>query len=54
LNHLRLLRQTLDRAGLTVEDILAQADPDVLKKQYRKAGARFSKWGTRIAREAPG
>lgn len=37
LNHLRLLRQTLDRAGLTVEDILAEADPAFLKKQHRKA-----------------
>ena len=37
MNHLRLLRQTLNRVGLTAEDILAEADPDLLKKQHRKA-----------------
>lgn len=37
MNHLRLLRQTLDRVGLTAEDILLDADPDLLKKQHRKA-----------------
>jgi hypothetical protein len=37
MHHLNMLRQTLDRTGLTVEDILAEADPDFLKKQHRKA-----------------
>lgn len=37
LNHLRMLRQTLDRARLTVEDILLGANPEFLKKQSRKA-----------------
>jgi hypothetical protein len=37
LNHWRLLRQALDRGALTANDILAQADPDLLLKQYRRA-----------------
>lgn len=36
-NHIRLLRQTLDDAGLCIEDILAGADADFLKKQEKKA-----------------
>jgi len=43
LHHLRLLHQTLDRAGLTAEDILAGADPDFLKKQHRKASRKVLK-----------
>jgi hypothetical protein len=53
LNHLRLLRQTLDRAGLTVEDILAQADPDVLKKQYRKARRKVLEMGYQDRERSP-
>jgi hypothetical protein len=37
LNHLRLLRQALNRGGLTANDILAQADPDLLLRQHRRA-----------------
>ncbi len=37
IHHLDRLRQFLDRAGLSAEDVLAEADPDFLKKQYRKA-----------------
>jgi hypothetical protein len=37
LNHLYLLRQALDRAGLAVDEILADAEPDFIKKQHRKA-----------------
>ncbi len=42
-NHLRLLRQTLDRVGLTAEDILSESDPDLLKKQRRKAKRKVLK-----------
>jgi hypothetical protein len=37
MNHLRMLRQTLDKVGLTVDDVLSGAAPDLLKKQRRKA-----------------
>jgi hypothetical protein len=37
MNHLRMLRQTLDQVGLAAEDVLSGADPDLLKKQRRKA-----------------
>lgn len=37
MNHLHLLRQTLDRVGVTAEDLLSETDPDLLKKQRRKA-----------------
>ena len=52
MNHLRLLRQTLNRVGLTVEDILAEADPDLLKKQHRKA-KRSPRNGLPGSREKP-
>jgi hypothetical protein len=45
LNHLHLLRQTLDRAGLTVGDILEEADPAFLKKQFRKARRKVLEMG---------
>ena len=37
MHHLRMLRQTLDQVGLAAEDVLSGADPDLLKKQRRKA-----------------
>lgn len=39
-NHIRLLHQTLEDAGLGIEDILADADADFLKKQEKKAYSR--------------
>ena len=53
LNHLRLLRQTLDRAGLTVEDILAEADPAFLKKQRRKAKRKVLEMGYQDHERSP-
>ena len=47
LNHVRLLRQTLDREGLTAGDILAAADPAFLKKQVRKAKRKILEMGFR-------
>jgi hypothetical protein len=41
LNHVRLLRQTLARKGLTVRDILDRADPASLKNQIRKAKSKI-------------
>jgi len=37
INHLRLLRQSLEQAGLTPGDLLQDAEPDFLKKQKAKA-----------------
>ena len=45
LNHLYLLRQALGHAGLAVEDILAEANPDLLKKQHRKAKRKVLELG---------
>jgi hypothetical protein len=53
MHHLRLLRQTLDRAGLTVEDILAEADPDLLKKQHRKARRKVLEMGYQDRERSP-
>ena len=53
LHHLRLLRQTLDRAGLTAEDILDEADPDRLKKQHRKARRKVLEMGYRDRERSP-
>lgn len=53
LNHLRLLRQTLGRAGLTVEDILAEADPAFLKKQHRKARRKVLEMGYQNREKSP-
>jgi len=36
-NHIRWLRQTLEDAGLGIEDILADTEADFLKKQEKKA-----------------
>lgn len=41
LNHLRNLRQSLDRTGLTSQDILQDADPLFLKKQKPRAKRRI-------------
>ena len=53
LNHLDRLRQSLDRAGLSVEDVLAEADPDFLKKQYRKAKRKVLDMGYRDNERSP-
>lgn len=53
LNHLHLLRQTLDRAGLTVKDILAEADPAFLKKQHRKAKRKVLEMGYQDRERSP-
>jgi len=53
LNHLRLLRQTLDRAGLTIEDILAEADPAFLKKQHLKAKRKVLEMGYQDHERSP-
>ena len=45
LNHLYLLRQALGHAGLAVEDILAEANPDLLKKQHRRAKRKVLELG---------
>jgi hypothetical protein len=53
LNHLHLLRQTLDRAGLTVGDILEEADPAFLKKQFRKARRKVLEMGYQDRERSP-
>jgi hypothetical protein len=53
MHHLRLLRQTLERAGLTAEDILAEADPDLLKKQHRKARRKVLEMGYQGRERSP-
>jgi hypothetical protein len=42
-NHIRWLRQTFDDAGLSPEDILADADADLLKKQEKIAYSKVLK-----------
>ena len=53
LNHPHLLRQILDRAGLTIEDILAEADPAFLKKQHRKARRKVLEMGYQDRERSP-
>jgi hypothetical protein len=53
LNHLYLLRQALDRAELAVEGILAEADPDFLKKQHRKAKRKVLELGYQDRERSP-
>ncbi len=53
IHHLDRLRQSLDRAGLSAEDVLAEADPDFLKKQYRKAKRKVLDMGYRDNERSP-
>jgi hypothetical protein len=53
LNHLRLLRQALDRGALTAYDILAEADPDLLRKQHGKARRKVLEMDFRDRERSP-
>jgi hypothetical protein len=41
--HLQYLRQSLDEAGLTVQDLLSNVEPDLLKRQRYKARQKILK-----------